>query len=234
MTFWVPTHRSIAMALFALTLIVGMGSATVYARQPRLDATNLQTPLQTNQIASVDMDRLYAASGGPEQLAQQATELAMEVAQHLKEIRTASMLDQQELQEYGTLIFKTKRTDGDQARIRALKALSDQRSDELKALQTKPDTLLTDADKARMRALQEQGRLVESILPFWQEDARAQQSARIEMFRRNQIARIRAIVGKVATERNITHVFDTSALVYSANDITSLVLPKVTMQNKKP
>ena len=52
------------------------------------------------------MERVYAASGGPEQLAQRNTEIAMEVTQHLKELKDVPLLDQNELQEYGALVFK--------------------------------------------------------------------------------------------------------------------------------
>ena len=77
-----------------------------------------------------------------------------------------------------------------------------------------------------MKQLQEQSRLLDSIYPYWQEDARAQQSERVEAFRRVQIGRLRAVVGKVASERGIAHVFDATALVYSANDVTPLVVQR--------
>ncbi len=230
-------HATVPMivpcSVLTLGLLLAVGSVAVHARQPVKSAPALQDTLPTGQIGCVDMDRVYVASGGPEQLAQQATEIGMEVTQHLKEIRTAPMLSQEELQEYGTLIFKNRRTDAEQARVKAIKQLSDQRTDELSQLQVKPDKQLTAEDKARMKALQEQSRLVESILPFWQEDAHAQQNSKIEAYRRTQITRLRAIVGKVATERNIAHVFDTSALVYSANDITALVVARVSKHSGK-
>jgi hypothetical protein len=226
-------------AIFALVLLIGAG-VTVYARQPRVDAPNPQSPLLTGQIACVDMERVYAASGGPEQLAQHATEIALEVTQHLKDLKAVPLLDQNELQEYGALVFKANKTEADQSRLKALKTASDARQDELSKLQIKPDAMLTPQDKTRMKQLQEQSRLLDSIYPYWQEDARAQQNERVEAFRRMQITKLRAVVAKVASERGIPHVFDTTALVYSANDVTPLVLqragkraPKENKENKE-
>jgi len=211
--------------VFGLALLISAGGVTVYAKQ-RADAPNMQAPLLTGQVACVDMERVYAASGGPEQLAQRATDITIEVTQHLKDIKTAPMLEQTELQEYGTIIFKSIKTEAETARLKTLKMLSDQRQEELSKLQIKSDKTLTAEDKARMKQLQDQSRLLDSIFPFWQDDARAQQTERIEAFRRTQIAKLRVTIGKVAAERGITHVFDTTSLIYSANDVTPLVVQR--------
>lgn len=229
---WVNGVR-LRVGVLSCALLMGVGSMMSHARQAGGEHANMQTPLLAGQIACVDMDRLYAASGGPEQLAQRAAEITLEVNTRLKELKAVSMLDENELQEYGTLLFKATKTDADQARMKALRGVSDQRQDELNKLQIKPDAALTAEDKTRMKQLQEQSRLLASIMPYWQEDARAQQSERLEAFRRSQMAKLRQIVGKTASERNIAHVFDTSALVYSANDLTALVLPRVTKHTGK-
>lgn len=221
------------VGVLSCALLIGIGGVTSHARQAAGERENLQAPLQTGQIACVDMDRLYAASGGPEQLAQRAAEITLEVNTRLKELKAVPLLDENELQEYGALLFKAVKTDADQARMKTLRIASDQRQDELNKLQIKPDATLTAEDKARMKQLQEQSRLLASILPYWQEDARAQQSERLETFRRSQMAKLRQIVGKAAAERNIAHVFDTSALVYSANDLTAVVLPRVSKHAAK-
>ena len=215
------------VGVLSCALLIGAGGLMSHARQAGNERENLQAPLLSGQIACVDMDRVYAASGGPEQLAQRANEIAVDINTRLKELKTVSMLDESELQEYGAITFKATKTDADQARQKALRALSDQRQDELNKLQIKPDNLLTAEDKTRMKQLQEQSRLLASILPYWQDDARAQQAERLEAFRRAQMAKLRQTVGKVAAERNVAHVFDTSALVYSANDLTALVLTRV-------
>lgn len=215
------------VGVLACAMLLGAGSGIVRAYQGGAERDNLQTPLLTGQIACVDMERLYVASGGPEQLAQRANEITLELNARLKELKAVPLLDENELQEYGAITFKAVKTETDQARLKALRALSDQRQDELNKLQIKPDSQLTADDKTRMKQLQEQSRLLASILPYWQEDARAQQAERLEAFRRTQMARLRQIVGKAAAERNIAHVFDTTALVYSANDLTAIVLPRV-------
>ena len=157
-----PAPKAVVLAVL---LLIGAG-VTVFARQAKLDAPNPQAPLLTGQIACVDMERVYAASGGPEQLAQRATEIALEVTQHLKDLKAVPFLDQNELQEYGALVFKANKTEADQARLKALKTSSDERQDELSKLQIKPDAMLTAQDKTRMKQLQEQSRLLDSIYPY--------------------------------------------------------------------
>lgn len=218
--------------ILTLALLISAGGVTVYAKQ-RADPPNMQAPLLTGQVACVEMERVYAASGGPEQLAQRATDIALEVSQHLKDLKSAPLLEQNELQEYGTLIFKSTKSEADQTRLKTLKMLSDQRLDELNKLQIKPDKTLTAEDKTRLKQLQEQSRLLDTIFPYWQDDARAQQTERIEAFRRSQLAKLRVTVGKVAAERGITHVFDTTSLIYSANDITTLVLQRFGKRTSK-
>jgi hypothetical protein len=109
--------------------------------------------------------------------------------------------------------------------LKSFKETSDKRAEELKTLQTKVD--LTDQERARLTQLTQARQRVEQMLPDLQADFRAQQTSFLEAYRHKQYANLRVEVGKVAKERGITHVFDTNSLVYSANDLTPLMLQKL-------
>ena len=47
------------------------------------------------------------------------------------------------------------------------------------------------------------------------------------------MAQIRTVVGQVAKEKGVEHVFDVNALVYSSNDLTAAVLQKVARRGGK-
>ena len=136
-------------------------------------------------------------------------------------------LDQTELVEYVTLLTKDKPTDTEQARIKALKALSDQRAQELQALQTKKDSDLTAADKNRMNELVGESRILERILPNILDSMRADQAAHLDAFKHDEMVKLRATVAQVAKERGIAQVWDAGALVYATTDLTPQVVERV-------
>ena len=216
------SRNLIAVAMLALALLVGGGAAVVYARPgggaPGEGGDNM---------AVVDMERLYNNSDLPQVLAQKAAQLGAQAQQRLDALADARFLDAKELQEYGDLIGKTLPDAAQQNRMKELKALSNQRSAELDALNVKPADMVTPADKTRMRALVEMSHLVDKVLPSVHDDLAQDQADRIRAVRRDQIAQLRVIVSQVAKEKGIAHVFDVNALVYSANDLTPLVLKKL-------
>ena len=215
------SRNLIAVALLALALLVGGGAAVVHARPGGC------APADGDSTAVVDMERLYNSSDLPQVLAQTAARLGAQAQQRLDALADAKFLDAKELQEYGDLIGKTVPDAGQQARMKELKALSDRRSAELDALNVKPADMVTAADKTRMRALVEMSHLVDKVLPSVHDDLAQDQADRIRAVRRDQIAQLRTIVGQVAKEKGVVHVFDVNALVYSANDLTPLVLKKL-------
>lgn len=192
-----------------------------------IQGDNTAPPVTPGSIAVVDMDRIYAASDAPEQLGQKAMQYQQEAVTNVDKIRGVPFLTQDELVEYARLLIKDKPVDADQTRMKALKALSDQRAEELRGLQTKKDTELTAADKTRLHDLTEQSRLLDLAMPGLENTLRTDQNLRIEEFRHEQIVQLRAMVAQVAKSRNISNVFDANSLVYSNNDLTPLVIQRL-------
>ncbi|HZO86961.1 MAG TPA: OmpH family outer membrane protein [Chthonomonadaceae bacterium] len=209
--------------LGALALLIGLGALAVHARQNEKEAAS--APLSGGAIAVVDMDRLYIASGGREALAQKMMELGQDIQERINAFAATPYLTRQERLEYLDLLSKRTLSDAEQTHLKALKALSDQRTDELQALTVKKD--LSPAEKARQQELIDQRHALEQALPDVREVARAQQEERVADFRQGQLQRLRAAVAEVARQKGIAHVFDASALVYSANDLTPLVLQRL-------
>ncbi len=218
------------ITLLCLALLLSAGALLGKATPMR--ETQSGAPLANDPIAVVDMDRIYEASDAPQEMERRSLELQSETAQNISSIQAVPYLDQNELVEYVTLLTKDKPTDTEQARVKALKALSDQRAQELQTLQTKKDSDLTAADRNRMNELTGESRILERILPNILESMRSDQAAHLEAFRHDEMVKLRAVVAQVAKERGIAHVFDASALVYSATDLTPQVVARVGKHSK--
>jgi Skp family chaperone for outer membrane proteins len=213
------SRNLIAVALLALAMLVGGGAMVVHAVPGRAAGED--------DTAMVDMDRIYNSSDLPQVMAQRANQLAAQAQDRLEALSDARFLEAKELQEYGDLVAKAQPDPVQKARIKELKALSDTRSAELDKLQVKIADTLTPADKARMHALVEMSHLIDRVLPGIQSDLAQDQSDRLRALRREQIAQLRTIVATVAKEKGVAHVFDVNAMVYTANDLTPLVLKKL-------
>jgi Skp family chaperone for outer membrane proteins len=213
------SRNLIAVALLALAMLVGGGAMVVHAIPGRA------APGDGDNIGMVDMERLYSSSDLPQVLAAKANQLNAQVQDRLDTIADAKYLDTKELQEYVELVVKVQPDANQQARIKELKALSAQRGTELADLIVKQAPIA--ADKVRQRDLIEMSHLLDKVLPGIRDDMMADAADRMRAVRRDQITQLRTIVGQVAKEKGVVHVFDANALVYSANDLTPLVLKKL-------
>jgi Skp family chaperone for outer membrane proteins len=217
------SRNLIAVALLAMALLVGGGAMVVHAIPGRAAGDGVGG----DNMGVVDMERLYNSSDLPQVLAQKAAQLGAQAQQRLDALGDARFLDAKELSEYGDLIGKTVPDAAQMSRMKDLKDLSSRRSSELDTLNVKPAEMLTAADKTRMRTLVEMSHLVEKVLPSVQSDLAQDQSDRLRAIRRDQIVQLRSVVAQVAKEKGVAHVFDVNALVYSSNDLTTLVLKKL-------
>lgn len=213
------SRNLIAVAMLALVMLVGGGAMVVHA------VPGHAAPGDGDNTGVVDMERLYNSSDLPQVLAAKANQLNAQAQDRLDAIADAKYLDTKELQEYVELVVKVQPDANQQARTKELKALSAQRGIELADLIVKQAP--TAADKVRQRDLIEMSHLVEKVLPGIRDDMTADAADRVRAVRRDQIAQLRVIVGQVAKEKGVVHVFDVNALVYSANDLTPLVLKKL-------
>lgn len=177
-------------------------------------------------VAVVDMTRLYNASGAAAEYERKIGEVTSDAQQRIKAIEGVSLLVPAELQEYITLAGKAEPTAADQKRLKELQALSEQRSADYRALQGKSD--LTPADKANSQSFAEQEKLFrDQLLPNIGESFRQGVAEKMAQFRDGQMTQIRAVIGQIAKQKHITHVFDNSVLVYCENDLTAAVLLKL-------
>ena len=181
----------------------------------------------TADIASVDMTRLYTASGAAAEYERKASEVADDAQRRIKTIANASQLAPIELQEFVTLAGKAAPTEAERKRQGELQALSDQRLADYRALQGKTD--LTPTDSQNLRAFAEQDKLFrDQLLPNIGEGFRQGAAARMDAFRAGQMNQIRAAIAQIAKQKRITRVFDSSVLVYCETDLTAAVLLKLT------
>ena len=216
------SRNLMAVAMLALAMLIGGGAMVVHAIPGRAPGDP-----PADSIAVVDLEKLYNSSDLPQVLAQKANQLSAAVQERIETIETAKYLDEKELKEFVELVAKAMPDVNQQARIKELKGLSAQRDNELAQLNVKKTEELTAADKTRMRTLVEMSHLMDKVLPTIHDDMMADEADRVRAIRRDQIGQLRTIVGTVAKEKGVVHVFDVNALVYSANDLTPLVLKKL-------
>ena len=211
-----------------VALLIGCAALTARAKEPRLDGADV---VAAGTIGSIDMEEVYNASGAPQELDQAARQHETEGAERINKIMAVPYLESEELQEYGTLIGKTKMTPDEEKRAAALKTASDQCADEVRTLQAKQD--ITPVEKTRHAHLVNLRQTLETqVRPGLIADFRTQHEGWIAEFRHRQLAKLRQDVAKVAKDRHISHVFDSGTLVYSVNDLTPFVLQRLGKRDK--
>ena len=115
-------------------------------------------------VAVVDMTRLYNASGAAAEYERKAGEVSSDAQQRMKAISGVSQLAPADLQEFVTLAGKTAPTEAEQRRQKELLALSEQRTADYRALQSKTDP--TPTDNRNLRAFADQDKLFrDQLLP---------------------------------------------------------------------
>lgn len=216
---WAPS------ALLVLSLLVGAGAIATHARQDPHGAG--QAPLTGASFATVDMQRVYEASEAPALEGQKQRQLFQEIVRKMERIQATPYLTPEELIETLQILTAAAPTPVQEARAKALAALSAQREQELTQLGTKKETELTAADKRRIQALQQMGRDLQDRLPTVQNGMQTDARADLDTFRRDQTRKLWDLVGKVAASHRILNVWDRSSLVYSVNDLTPELLRKV-------
>lgn len=212
-----PNSKMVTVGSLALALLLGAGAMVVHAREND-DPKNAA-------IGMVDMERVFNASDAPVQLGQQAALIEAEAQKRMDAIVAAPQLTAKELEEYSDLVARAKPTMEQQNRINALKGLSDKRVMDYQALQMKAN--LTPEEGTRLKALQQQSRFFQQELPNIDAQLRAQAAQREETVRRGLMVQLRGEVAKVASEKKLANVFDTTAMVFSTNDITPAVIQRV-------
>lgn len=217
-------RKFVPLSVLCLALLMGAAALTVRAGQENANPAVLTI---SGGVAVVDMDKLYVASGAQDAARQKMIEISQDAEQRVGQIAAVPFLTPAERMELVDLISVFQPTAKQQDRAKELKALSDQRADEIQKITVKKQADVTPADRARLDELSGQRRALEQVLPGIQAGAHMEENEKLEAFRREQVAQIRAVVGQVAKERGITNVFDVNALVYSTTDLSSVVLQRL-------
>lgn len=206
---------------FTLALLIAAGGLRVSAG----DNQGVSSPLLRSDIARVDMQRVYEASDAPAVVEQKYQDAMLKAADQSRLARRVAFLTPEELGEFLHLITLDNPTPAQQARIKELQNLSDQRSAQLNSLITKPDKELTPADRTTLQTLQaRQQQYLQDVLPGIDKELsdKALQSA--NDCRKDQLEQLRNMVAAVAKKKGIHEVWSADTLVYSDNDITNDVI----------
>jgi Skp family chaperone for outer membrane proteins len=182
-------------------------------------------------VAVVDMTRLYDFSNAALAYEQNAAVIANDAEQRLKTISASLYLEGEEIQEFVNLVGKFTPTPQEEERLKVLQGVSAKRAEEMQTLQGKKSTDLTPEDKKRLQRLLDMSRnYTTQVIPNMQAQLRNLASLKAQTFRYQQMTELRNTVGKYAKEKGIQHVFDSTTLIYTPNDITQAVLERI---NKK-
>lgn len=215
-----------------LALLIGGGALVAQAKEPR------KIPAEGEAIGtlgSVDMEEIYNASGGPQDLDQAARQHEIEGEKRISKLLSVPFLERAELEAYGTLIGKVQLTPEDEKKSASLKSENDKRATELSTLQTKANDALTAEDRARMSHLTDLRQVLETqVKPGLIADFGRQHEGWVADYRRRQLVMLRQDVAKVAKSRGIAHVFDAGTLVYSVNDLTPTIIQQLKKRGQAP
>lgn len=222
------TQNMVNRGILTLALLIGCGSMMSNARQASENKVGVESG---GSIGVVDMDKIYSASGSPDLVLQKSLELDADAQQRVNNVAAAPYLTDQERDEYVDLCSKFQLTDEQGVRLKALRSGSDLRSGDLAILQTKKETLTPD-EQRKMRELTAQKRLLDNLMPNIANVARLEKAERLDLFRHDQIVKLREIVAQSAKQRGVSHVFDSNSLTYSTNDLTELVIQKLNKRAK--
>jgi Skp family chaperone for outer membrane proteins len=221
-------------SILALSLLIGAGALATHARENasyRDQPGGKDAPLTVGNVARVDMESVFDASDAPDLMEQKATETGKMVMEALNRITNTPYLEQQELIEYVSIIAADKPTPAQQMRLDELKTLSGKRAQEYSTLTTKNP--LSAEDKKRLQELQAETAGAQNLMPAIESNFRMVRQSRLDTYRKEQMARLRDVVAKVAKDHGIVHVFDATTLIYSTNDITQEVIRKVSKHPNK-
>lgn len=222
--------RSKQVVIGTLASVLCLMTVVFWARKGRADEPQAPSA-QLNNVAVIDMTRLYEQSNAPQAFEQNYGMVMQEAEKRMKALEAAENLQGTEVQEYVTLVGKFAPTEVEAKRMQALKDLSRTRATELQTLQTKEPGALTVEDKKRLQTLFTISRNYrDRELPNLMEQLRTITTLKTQTFRADQVTQLRKAAGKYAKEKGIQHVFDNTVLIYSPNDITDKVLEKL----KKP
>ncbi len=215
---WVPA------GILTAALLLGGGMFAVQAKQNKEPAVGLDA------VACVDIEKVFAASDAPNVLSAASLAFERKAIEQIRAISSVPYLDVAELTEFVENISKSMPTEAQKARAKELHDLSDTRRKQVQDLSAQKN-LMPDEQKF-LNEMAERARNLQQAMPRIQTDLQGNEARILEGVRREQMSKLREIVGKTAKEKGFTHVYDTSSLVYATTDLTAAVLQKLPKAGK--
>jgi Skp family chaperone for outer membrane proteins len=210
---WVPA------SILAVALLVGGG--VVFSRAEG----GKEARAGMDAVASVDMEKIFAASDAPKTLAEASLNFERQATEQIRAIASVPYLSPAELTEFAGIVAVAMQTEAQKARAKELKELSDSRHKRRQELSTKKPLLPEEEKFLNEMAQRERG--LQQALPRIQQDMQGNEAQLLQNLRREQMAKLGDMVEKIAKDKGFTHVFDSSSLVYSVNDVTAAVIQKM-------
>ena len=215
-------NKPASTLILAAALLIGAGPYVVSA------ARNAADP---NTRAQVDLQQVFDASDARNTADAKTGQFARKLDQKFTEMAQMQFLTPSELRDLSLILVKEAPTPEETAKAAQLKTESEKRNGELNTLGQKKEADLTAADRNRLRELNGMrpvhAQTMVKIQQLYQQMVN-EENGRNE---RAGMAAVREIVKKIAKDKGITEVFDTSTMIVAPVDLTKDALEKV---KKKP
>ncbi len=184
-------------------------------------------PLRRSDIAMVNLTTAYNASSYPAALSQYRNTVTGDLIQQMNDVASAQYLSKVELSQFLQLITANSRTPLQDNQLAALKKANSDRSTELAALQSKPESALSPADTVELKQLEARSarlqQLLQSVDDKLQSDARDRIAAEETLLKQHVVT----VAQAVAKAAGYHEVWSQENLIYCENDITPLVIKKL-------
>ncbi|HSV72640.1 MAG TPA: hypothetical protein VLH79_02650 [Chthonomonadales bacterium] len=203
-----------------------IAAAILIASAPYLLAAARQAPAP-GLVVNVDMQQLIAASDARAQADQRLRAYHVQMFERFDRTSRLIYATPEELEQFSEAINADPETDATRQAAAKIEADVQGRREELQRLSAISDSELTDADRARIRALNAMPPQAQHAFSLLRRlyDQRVQRREAVEA--RRAAAEVRTIVGQIARDRGFSQVFDSTSLVYATVDMTPIALPRV-------
>ena len=212
--------------------LISLGAASVIAPAPaRAKQAAPPAATGTAQFGSVDVNQILSESKARQKDVAEINALSGTFRNVLQQLQTgaAHYLSEAEIREYATLLEKPTPTDADKKRIAALQAGADAKSAQMTRLENVAAP--TDEQKKQFTDLSDTRQKGDDVVKAIADDMSKRFDLREGDLRNKTVLDIRGVIAKVAQDKGLSVVFDSSVALYTANDITAEVIKQI--NNKK-
>ena len=204
-------RRTLNTLILAAALMIGAGPYVVKAAR---------TVAEPPAMANIDLQAVYNESETRKATDTKTGLYARKLDQKFSELGNLPYLTTVEIRDLSDLVIKENLTPEEAKQMADVRAEAEKRANEVQQLAAKKDADLTAADRNRMRELnnmrQTQPQNMLKVQGLYQllVNEEDQKNTRAGM------AELRAQIAKLAKEKGISEVFDTTALIVAPADLT--------------